>query len=272
MTKTIAVSMVRDEADIITATVTNMARHVDQLIVADNGSTDGTRDILADLARDLPLTVVDDPEPAYLQSAKMTRLAHLAGEAGAEWIIPFDADEIWYCTAGRIADHLAGIGAGMMTVTAELFDHMATGADEHNADPTERMVWRRENPLALPKMAARYRTSLTIHQGNHGVDYGGMLPASVPLLVVRHFPYRSTEQFVRKVRNGAAAYVAAGEQLPADAGAHWRQWGAMLNCHGEQALIDLFRAWYWREDPTRNIVVQGELLRALIRDPAPVRR
>ena len=43
---TFGVSMVRDEADVIEGTLRHMADEVDELIVADNGSVDGTTDIL----------------------------------------------------------------------------------------------------------------------------------------------------------------------------------------------------------------------------------
>lgn len=272
MSKIVAIAMVRDEADIISATVTNLACQVDEVIVADNGSTDGTRDILSNLARDLPVTVIDDPDPAYMQSEKMTRLAHLAGERGAGWVIPFDADEVWYSTFEPIPLILSRIGPDMMVATAELYDHVASGSDSDAPDPTERIIHRRREALPLPKVACRWRPDLTIWQGNHGCDYAGVRPASVALLVVRHFPYRSVEQFVRKVRNGAAAYRATGDRLPADAGAHWRQWGEILDGQGEDAVAEIFRKWYWRRDPTRPLDVDGERLAPLVRDPAPVRR
>ena len=95
--------MVKDEADIVAATVAHMCGQVDAVIVADNNSTDGTRDILDGL----PVTVVDDPDPAYYQSRKMTALAGRARvEFDATWVIPFDADEWWYSPHGRIADVL----------------------------------------------------------------------------------------------------------------------------------------------------------------------
>jgi glycosyltransferase involved in cell wall biosynthesis len=67
--------MVKDEADVIEGTIRHMADEVDQLIVADNGSTDGTRDILDKLAIDLPLTRRRRPGPGYRSPQKMSALA-----------------------------------------------------------------------------------------------------------------------------------------------------------------------------------------------------
>ena len=84
------ICMTRDEDDIIGPVIEKMLLQVDHIIVADNGSTDKTREILDSL----PITVVDDPERGYFQSRKMTALAHLAAEKGATWIVPFDSDEV----------------------------------------------------------------------------------------------------------------------------------------------------------------------------------
>src|SRR5262245_51477569 len=109
--------MVKDEADIIGFTVARMFGQVDEIIIADNGSTDGTRELL----EQLPVQLVDDPDPAYYQSRKMTDLAARAAAAGAEWVIPFDADEVWYSPFGRISDVLHGQPTSAIA-TADLYD------------------------------------------------------------------------------------------------------------------------------------------------------
>lgn len=251
------ISMVKDEADVIAGTLRHMADEVDHLIVADNNSTDGTRDILADLTRDIPLTVVDDPEAAYYQSFKMSRLAERAVDAGAVWIVPFDADELWVAEH-RISTLLAGVDCDVAEAT--LFNHFATSIDPDEPDPFRQIVWRQRQPGGLPKVAFRWRPGAAIHQGNHGVD----LPGDVHrerLLEVRHFPYRSAAQFVRKARNGAAAYKAAN--LPEHEGAHWRAYGEILDRHGVEALEDVFRTHFWYLSPTDA---------GMVLDPAPYMR
>lgn len=272
--RVVGVTMVRDEEDIVEHSVENMLAQVDAVIVADNLSTDSTPEILRELQRRHAgrMTIAVDSDPAYLQSAKMSQLAQLArGAHGAEWLVPFDADELWYCPFGRIADVLAEVPDPYFVVPAQLFDHVASGADSDEADPTARIEWRRPTPAPLPKVAARWRDDLVIHQGNHGAHYHAFVPGPFdPILVVRHFPYRSVEQFLRKVRNGAAAYRAAGDAQPAHHGTHWRQWGELLDTRGPEAVVEIFHRWYYRETPGSPLVIEGERQPALLLDPAPV--
>ncbi len=252
-----AISLVKDEHDLIETTVRRAAAEVDHQIILDNASTDGTREILSDLARELPITVEDDPEIGYLQSQKTSRLAAKAAEMGAEWVVARDADEVWYSPFGRVADILSEHPGAV--ATAAIFDHVATGIDPDEPDPTKRIGWRRREPCPLHKVACRPNLPVTITQGNHGAHY----PSQEPLdgsLVIRHYPHRSVEQLVRKVRNGAAAYAAT--DLPFDQGQHWREWGQMLDERGEDAIADLFREWYWSADPASDP--------ELIFDPAPI--
>jgi hypothetical protein len=116
---------------------------------------------------------------------------------------------------------------------------------------------RQPHRAPLPKVAFRWQDGAVIHQGNHGVT----LPtaaSSVGGLEVRHFPYRSVEQFVRKARNGAAAYAAT--DLPVDVGAHWRSYGELLERYGEEVLHDVFRRHFWFLSPADA---------GMVLDPAP---
>jgi hypothetical protein len=282
---TFAVSMVKNEIDVIEGCLRHMAGEVDHMIVADNGSTDGTREVLDQLTSEIPLTVIDDPEVAYEQSEKMTRLAAMAGEAGAVRIVPFDADELWFSEQGRISDVLA-LATGNV-FPAKIFNHYATAVDpgwkpeantrlrwlrkrpEQTPDPFATMGWRSPEPGGLPKVAFAWRPGSIIHQGNHGVDIPGKRVDDPGLVEVRHFPYRSAEQFLNKSIQGAAAYRALDEKRRAqgkpvnkDQGAHWRLYDEARQRHGDDAVRDHYRRNFWHFAP---------LDAGLIYDPAPYR-
>lgn len=271
MTLAIGVSMFRDEADVAEGTIRHLADEVDELIVADNGSRDGTREILDQLSRELPLTVVDDPVIAYHQAQKMTRLAQAAAQRCEErrqeppWIIPFDADELWFNRGDRIRDVLADASGNVIRVP--LFNHFPSSVDPSEGDPFERIIWRQEHPGALPKVAFRWHPKAKIHQGNHGVTHPEPTPASIctvdgrSTMELRHFPHRNEEQFVRKALNGAEAY--AQTDLPWHIGQHWREYAIIHEREGYEGLAAVF----WEHFHFRSPVDSG-----LIRDPAPYRR
>ena len=189
----VGIAMVRDEADVIETTLRHMKTQVDAIIVANNRSVDGTNDILFDLQvedPDYPLIVNFDDEVGYMQSEKMTRLAHQAGrEFGADWIVPFDADEIWYSSWGRLGDFLESMKDADI-VQANLFDHVCTALDDPDEpDPVKRIGWRRDYCAPLPKVAVRYDPNLIIGMGNHEAwNDQRPLRAAQHKVAIRHFP------------------------------------------------------------------------------------
>lgn len=253
------ITMIKNEVDTVEGLIRHMADEVDTLYAYDNMSTDGTREILDQLSRELPLTVLDDNEPAHYQSLKMSALSQIAAYGGATWIVPFDADEIWYSNDGRIRDVLSEIPTGY--VVAKLFNHFSTSVDTDDVDPFLRMRWRKREPGTLGKIAFRHEPGAIVRDGNHGVWLpSGSRPATVNL-EIRHFPYRSPEQFVRKALQGARALSLT--DLPQDTGAHWRGYARIHESLGEQALLDVYREHFWFSAPWES---------AMVEDPAPYLR
>lgn len=234
-----AVTMVKNEEDVIGYTISHLfAEGVDLVIVADNGSTDGTRKILEGIAKDHNLMILDDPEVGYYQSAKMTHLANLAMDEGADWVIPFDADELWYSQHGRLSEVIPTCQVDLLEAT--VYDHRPDHTDDlDNPNPFTRMPYRLVDPLPLSKVAFKSNRDFIVAQGNHDVfELNGLSeeldtwqrtePISPDrrdkrLLQLRHFPYRSYEQLARKVRQGARAYEES--DLPLYQGEHWRVMG-----------------------------------------------
>lgn len=233
----VAVSWMKDEADIVDFTIRNMIRQVDRVIVADHSSTDGTRDILA--GHDI--TVIDDNNPSFHQSTAITRLARQAFDEGADIVVPFDADEIWCGLDAWVAE--PGVWS------APVFDHVPTVADDYTqSDPTRRQTWRQREPHDR-KVMFSWCPDLVVGFGNHRVVGQRSTPAEG--VMIRHFPNRSVEQFAAKVQRGAAS--ARHSQPGEDAyGAHW-----------EEMLSDpagIFRHVFERRSP--------ELDPSLVHDPA----
>lgn len=251
-----AVTTVKDELDVLPYTLEHMLGQVDHVTVADNRSTDGTREWLDDLQRSGKyherLWVQDEPEIGYYQAQRQTRMAAAAAEQGASWVVSWDADELWYSPFGRIADVLSNQPATVSQ--AALYDRVPTALDGAEANPLLRMGWRRREPAPLPKVACRPTIAVRIEQGNHAAHFD--TETETGLLVVFHYPYRSSEQMIRKARNGAAAYAAT--DLPEDVGKHWRDYGRLT----DEQIGDVFREHFWSAAPERDDT--------LIFDPAPV--
>ena len=79
--KLIMTVMVRDEADIIGSMLQHhAAQGVDEFIITDNGSTDGTTEIIEDLARSMQITLFHDPIHRKQQGETVTRMARMAAD------------------------------------------------------------------------------------------------------------------------------------------------------------------------------------------------
>lgn len=252
-----AVMLVRDEADIIRHTIQHLALQVDAIYVADNGSTDGTREILEEAEAFGLCEVTDDPEVGYWQSRKTSALARGALAAGHTWVVPCDADEFWFAPPGKtVAQHLSAMGPDVQIVKAQILNHVPTSLDPDEPNPAKRIGWRLPDPGDLPKVACRAAADLTIGMGNHDASYDtGGKPFAVPGLTIHHYSWRTAEQYVRKIRNGAEAY-AATDMDPAY-GAHWR--GPALETDDD--LMARFDKWFWADEPEAK---------GLVYDPAPL--
>lgn len=260
-----AVGMVRDEPDVIEATIAHLeSEGCAGIIVADNMSERPTVEALerARAAASIPVLVVPDDEPGYYQSEKITDLADTAArELGASWILPFDADEVWSHPKKRIVDALEQAEeSGVHLVCGWWYDHFVTALDE-GEHPFERMVWRGPK-RRLVKVCYRWRAGAVVAQGAHSVEMPGYVKRCSEFLVVDHFPYRSFEQFARKVLNGVAAYAAAPD-LPEKFGSHWREYGEVLASSGLDGLWEVWETCLTHEDP---------MAEGLTRDPAPLKR
>jgi glycosyltransferase involved in cell wall biosynthesis len=220
-----AITLVRDERDTIGGVLDHLlAEGIQRILVVDHLSRDGTSEILAEYAGRCPVTVVRLNLEGFRQGDVMTVLARYAARRGARWIIPFDADELWFSRGRRtLAEHL--LGCDDAVVRAAMWDYLPTEEDDPSqSNPFERMAYRRRAAPGSPawsKVAFRAYRRAVLSVGNHAVRRPGPVGNG---LAIAHYQFRSREQFIRKVTQGNAALEAAG--LSERAGRHWRDLAA----------------------------------------------
>ena len=113
--KIIGITMVRDEADVIRLSVRHhLALGLDRVLVVDNGSSDDTPRLLEQMRHgDDRIEWSADAGP-YHQAEILTALAREAVRQGADWVLPFDADEFWWIRGGDLRAVLAGSPTGTL--------------------------------------------------------------------------------------------------------------------------------------------------------------
>jgi CTP:molybdopterin cytidylyltransferase MocA len=243
-----AVSMVRNEQDVIAPVVLHLlAEGVDHVLVVDHLSTDGTRRRLERLAERHPVTVVHDDEPAFLQSDRLTALARRAAAAGATWILPFDADELWVSTRGTLRDHVIQHPDADLVVADFYTHHPSLVSPLFPGRPRlfATMPWRDAAPSSQ-KVLLRWRDDMVIVLGNHDVGARGPLRrVHDGSLRVHHYQYRNPRQMLRKVRLGARALELA--HVSPHLGSHW-------HFHAKRRRHRVVLSWLKMTVRRRNLV------------------
>ncbi len=233
--------LIKNEADIIANNIrVHAALGVDSFVVMDNGSTDGTLDIVRDLARTLPITLIERPTLDYQQSNWKTEMARIARKNyGADWTIANDADEFWVPAAGcTLKDELTRTGSVIhcerknVLFEREAFDQ---GADFHTQNlcvsaplnyPKGREVDDIQRSIMLGnihgKVIVRCHGMLRIKGGNHRAwhAWGWLNQRESANITVYHYPIRSRASFIANIENRAALLKKGVSKM----GNHYRRW------------------------------------------------
>lgn len=242
-----AVAMVRNEADILPDFLAHCAALFDRLIVMDHRSTDGSGEILrvAQARGGLDMEILGSGVRGYYQASITNFLVRRALSAGADWVLPLDADEFVDVPDRRALEALLA----SQPEGACVFRWRNLAPDRPGRWERFEVVgdyWHRSAPspwgkVALSRRFAERYPRFWLRLGNHDVLPEPGAPQPVPLPEAGeylHIPIRSVERLTAKLEGGIAAYRAREKRGPE--GSHWSDLLAKLQagCAGECDLRD----------------------------------
>jgi glycosyltransferase involved in cell wall biosynthesis len=249
--------LVRDEVDIIQENIEfHLNSGVDFIVAINNGSIDGTREILQQYEQIGQAIVFDEPEHNFVQSKWVTNAAEYAREViGADWIFSSDADEFWKVPIGQLKTELENTNADVLEF--KRVNMFYPWDDDSPIHWSEKLRYHVMVPEAYPQLNDRYNSSFpspfvywklppkvmfrsdsfkTIHGGNHSIEAAREVVKVELDGEILHFPFRSTKQFSQKICQGGAA-LERNTEIPENFGWQWRRWFRIIKKHSVETAL-----------------------------------
>ena len=198
-------------------------------------------------SEDPRIHVAIDDDPAHHQSEKVTYLANMAWRHGADWVLPFDADEFFFAVDCSVADLLRGETRAVVNAD---FHHMVPTSVTATITPTTSFLL--DSTPAFPgKVAARTHPLLEIIPGNHAATRVGGVSRG---LHIAHALYRSPDQLARKFRGGMKGAGASSSTVP---GTHWVKGGQLSDAELAEVWSNISRG---RPEPRIDYLAAGPMV------------
>jgi hypothetical protein len=209
--------LVKNEADVVAESLIAASSWCDKVFVFDNGSTDGTWDLIQDLARNTPQVVPFKQDPAPFRDGLRSDIfnAYRAEARASDWWCRLDADEFYLDDPRHF---LLDVPLQVDIVWAALFSYYFTDVDarEYDSDPdhyASRTVNERlryyVNHWSEPRLF-RHRANLVWTRRTGFPEAMETRAVYRRRIRVKHFPYRSPDQIDRRLQTRRPA-ILSGE-------------------------------------------------------------
>ena len=223
--KLVMTLLVRDEIDIIRKNIEfHLKKGVDFIIATDNGSIDGTREVLLEYERKGILKLIDEPGKDYSQYKWVNKMGKMAVEKyKADVIFHCDADEFWFPTHGDLKEELINSESDVLIVDLAnvlLDDRNGLEKFPENCiyvvtksylssdvikDSEKENLYFFEYPQKV--IFKTNKGVLNVNQGNHSIfsediESKKILQKKSTEIIIYHFPIRSKQHFLMKIVNG----------------------------------------------------------------------
>lgn len=269
--------MVKNEIDIIETFIRYHLSFLDGMVILDNGSTDGTKEIILRLIKeDLPIHLIFDDSPAYNQSEMTTDMFYeTIRRFNPKFILPLDVDEFLTSYSGKnIRDILDKEAVNDAVNYISWVTYVPTEKDdESEMDVLKRIKHRRseqnnydEKILISTSIANKYK--IKIKHGNHGLEKINNVyfeENKLTNLNLAHFPVRSIEQMKSKYIVGWLAHLARPQQVIFD----WYYYYNIIKSGREFTISDLTKMALYYDVINKNQkmeIVEDPLNLSLVND------
>jgi hypothetical protein len=276
-TKLIMTLLVRDEEDIVRENIEfHLRKGVDFIIATDNGSVDGTRDILEEYERKGVLLLIDEQGRDMNQPAWVNRMARIARQQyAADVIFHCDADEFWYPRSGNLRDEILSRSEDILTVELinvplakrqgyERYPEDTRFAVVCPIEPTDYQAQTADNNLYLFRYPGKviFKTKkklLEVSHGNHRIsnEDDSITEGISSDIKIYHYPVRSRKGFLSKVVNSGSSLERNKKQRKSKRGSfHLKRWYEMhkrglLDREYDKTLLD--------EGDVKNLLHEGRI-------------
>jgi glycosyltransferase involved in cell wall biosynthesis len=241
--------LVRNEVDVIEGNIRFHLDHgVDFIVAMDNGSTDGTREVLEKFSRQGVLHLIEESSRVFEQEKWVNQMGRLAYEQfHADAVFHTDADELWLPHSKSLKTEIfSRRSVDVLYVPVRIMLLQDKLGEEAFPDDVTYMVGKplnksldqvmkdvEQQSLLLfrqpDKVFCKTRKGyLDVVQGNHHIQNKSAKISRKPSkdIEILHFQIRGKQQFFKKIANSGEgiANLEKEQHLPKDKAWHVRRW------------------------------------------------